>query len=151
MDSSVGSGPRVERTKLSAVKPLMAWERPPLPDSWYRWTIQSIRVFACFTTDLRARIVTWDLGASELFGYRKEDVIGEDARFIFTLEDIKNNAPEREIAQAVGNRAALDERWHVRKDGTIFWASGLLLVLLDDACRHVGFLKIVRESSPPET
>ena len=121
----------------------------PTPD-WYRWAVQSVRGYAMFTTDLKARIVTWDAGASEVFGYRREDVLGEDARFIFTPEDIAKHAPETDIALAVGHRAAPDERWHVRKDGTIFWASGLLLVLLDDAGRHVGFLKIVRERDPPD-
>jgi two-component system CheB/CheR fusion protein len=117
----------------------------PLSEKWYRWAVQSIRGYAVFTTDLKGQIATWDQGATDVFGYRREDVLGENARFIFTPEDIQQHAPEWEIAQAVGNRAAPDERWHVRKDGTLFWASGLLLVLLDDTGRHVGFLKIVRE------
>ena len=111
--------------------------------------MQSVRGYACFTTDLEARIVTWDAGASEVFGYRREDVLGENARFIFTPEDIATHAPEMEIAIATDNRTAPDERWHVRKDGSIFWASGLMMVILDDEGRHVGFVKIVRERTPP--
>lgn len=122
----------------------------PSVAEWYQWAVQSIRGYAFFTTDLKTRIVTWDRGASDLFGYRREDVIGEDARFIFTSEDIRNRAPEFEIASAVANRTAPDERWHVRKDGTLFWASGLMMLLTDPAGRHVGFLKIVRECSPPK-
>ena len=119
------------------------------PDNWYRWAVQSIRGYAFFTTDLQARIATWDFGATELFGYRREDVIGEDARFIFTPEDIEKHAPELELALAVKNRCAPDERWHVRKDGSIFWATGLMMVIMDDTNRQVGFLKIVRERPPP--
>lgn len=122
--------------------------RPALP-VWYQWAVQSIRGYAMFTTDLKTRIVTWDQGASDLFGYRRDDVMGEDARFIFTPEDIRQRAPEMEIATAVANRTAPDERWHVRKDGSIFWASGLMMLLTDPEGRHVGFLKIVRECSPP--
>lgn len=121
---------------------------PPL-DVWYRWAVQSVRGFAFFTTDLEGRIVTWDAGASELFGYRREDVIGEDARFIFTSEDIAQRAPEIEIVTAVANRTAPDERWHVRKDGSLFWANGLMMVITDDAGRHVGLAKIIREDTPP--
>lgn len=120
-----------------------------LPPEWYRWAVQSVRGYAFFTTDLKTRVVTWDSGAVELFGYRREDVIGEDARFIFTSEDIKLHAPEIEVATAVAQRTAPDERWHVRKDGTLFWASGLMIVMTDDEGRHVGFAKIIRERPPP--
>lgn len=121
----------------------------PLPADWYRWTVQSLRNFALFTTNVQSQIVTWDQGAIDMFGYRREDVLGEDARFIFTPEDIRRRTPELEIATAVGNRCSLDERWHVRKDGTLFWASGFMMKLCDDAERHMGFLKLVRESIPP--
>jgi PAS domain S-box-containing protein len=120
-----------------------------LPAEWYRWLVQSIRGYACFSTDLKTRIQTWDTGAIELFGYRREDVLGEDARFIFTPEDIKQRVPELELVTAIANRSAPDERWHVRKDGTIFWATGLMMVITDDVGRHVGFVKIVRERPPP--
>jgi PAS domain S-box-containing protein len=102
-----------------------------------------------FTTDINGRIVTWDRGAVDLFGYRKEDVLGEDASLIFLPEDIKKHAPEQEIAQAMENRIAPDERWHVRKDGSLFWANGLMMVMTDEAGRQIGFVKIVREGTPP--
>jgi two-component system, chemotaxis family, CheB/CheR fusion protein len=124
--------------------------RPAPPADWYRWAVQSIRGYACFTTDLKARVVTWDGGAVALFGYRREDVIGENARFIFTPEDIQQREPEAELVAAVGDHCARDERWHVRKDGSIFWASGLMMVMTDDDGRHVGFVKIVRECEPPQ-
>ena len=107
--------------------------------------VQSTAGYAIFSTDLKGRIVTWDAGAEQLFGYRRDDVKGEDARFIFTPEDIEKHAPEAEQASASANHCASDERWHVKKDGTIFWASGLMMRLLDDHGRHVGFVKIVRD------
>jgi PAS domain S-box-containing protein len=120
-------------------------QRTAVPDAWYRWAVQSISGYGVFTTDLQNRIVTWDGGAEKMFGYRRDDVWGEDARFVFTPEDIEKKAPEIEIATAVANTSAPDERWHVRKEGTIFWASGLMMKLYDDQERHVGFIKIVRD------
>jgi two-component system, chemotaxis family, CheB/CheR fusion protein len=120
-------------------------ERVTASDEWYRWVVQSAAGYAIFSTDLQARILTWDNGAERLFQYRREDVIGEDARFIFTPEDIERHVPESELAEAAEERCAPDERWHVKKDGTIFWASGLMMRVLDDHRRHVGFVKIVRD------
>jgi PAS domain S-box-containing protein len=118
----------------------------PIPrDEWYRWMVQSVSGYAIFSTDLHNRIMTWDAGAEEVFGYRREDVAGENAQFIFTLTDIAEHVPEKELTSAAEDRCALDERWHVRKDGTVFWASGLMMRLMDDHHRHIGFVKIVRE------
>ncbi len=121
--------------------------RPPLIDQWYRWMVQSVTGYAMFSTDMEGRIVTWDEGAERLFGYHRDDVKGENARFIFTPEDIARRAPEQEQNNASANRVAPDERWHVKKDGTIFWASGLMMLLLDDHQRQVGFIKIVRDQT----
>jgi PAS domain S-box-containing protein len=119
--------------------------RITVADEWYRWMIQSVAGYAIFSTDLNNRIMTWDEGAEKVFGYSRDDVLGEDARFIFTPDDVKKHVPEVELADAAANRAALDERWHVKKNGTIFWATGLMMKLLDDRRRHIGFMKIVRE------
>jgi len=100
--------------------------------------------------DIETRIVTWDQGAVDLFGYRPEDVVGENARFIFTPQDIGQHAPEAEATNAIANRTTPDERWHVRKDGSLFWAMGLMMTLNDDDGRHVGFAKLIRERSPPK-
>ena len=119
-------------------------------DEWYRWVVRSIDSYAVFSMDLENRIVTWDAGAERIFGYNRDDVVGENARFIFTLDDISKQIPEAEVADATAHNAALDERWHVKKDGTVFWASGLLMRVFDDRKRHVGFVKLVREC-PPDT
>lgn len=120
-------------------------KRVSAQDEWYRWLVQSISGYAIFSTDLQGRIQTWDDGAERLFDYRRDDVLGEDARFIFTPEDINHHIPETELADATENNTALDERWHVKKDGTIFWASGLMMRMLDDHRRHVGFVKVIRD------
>jgi hypothetical protein len=35
-------------------------------------------------------------------------------------------AHEQEMITARAQHSAVDERWHVRKDGSLFWASGFL-------------------------
>ncbi len=41
---------------------------------------------------------------------------------------------------------AEDERWHLRKDGTRFWASGLMMRFEDEGTgEHIGYLKILRD------
>lgn len=85
---------------------------------------------------------SWNTGAARLFGYAESEIVGKSADVIFTEEDREAGAAvkEREVARAVGRAA--DERWHLRKDGSRFWASGLLMPLRGKAD---GFVKITRD------
>ena len=47
----------------------------------------------------------------------------------------------RSIAHGRGE----DERWHLRKDGSRFWASGEMMPLRDDLGTHRGYVKILRD------
>src|SRR5215216_2063792 len=50
--------------------------------------------------------------------------------------------PAREMALARSQGRAANERWHLRKDGSTFWGSGVMLPLAD---HRRGFLKIFRD------
>jgi PAS domain S-box-containing protein len=69
-------------------------------------------------------------------------MLGRSADILFTEEDRAAGAPEKERADASISGRAADERWHQRKDGSRFWASGLMMPLRGDA---VGFVKITRD------
>jgi signal transduction histidine kinase len=63
----------------------------------------------------------------------------------FTAEDRSNGMLDLEMGRALTNGRSQDERWHLRKDGSPFWASGLLMGLNDENGKHLGFLKILRD------
>ena len=67
-------------------------------------------------------------------------------RSLFIPEDIERGVPEQEIRKALERGRAENERWHVRKDGSRFWASGLLMPMRDGD-RLVGLLKIMRDTT----
>jgi two-component sensor histidine kinase len=70
---------------------------------------------------------------------------GQPFHKIFTPEDVACGAPEQEleIARTKGNSD--DERWHLRKDGTRFFASGVLTAVRDPLGGLQGFVKIMRD------
>src|SRR5206468_5859993 len=47
--------------------------------------------------------------------------------------------------EARADGRAEDERWHLRKDGTRFWASGVVTPLYDGGGRPRGFGKVLRD------
>ena len=66
---------------------------------------------------------------------------------MFTPEDRAAGAHLEEMKMALKTGKALDERWHLRKDGTRFWCSGYMFALRDDAGNARGFAKIMRDTT----
>ena len=61
-----------------------------------------------------------------MLGWSEKERVGSTAELIFTPEDRLAQVPQREIREALETGRATDERWHVRKDGSRFWASGVM-------------------------
>jgi PAS domain S-box-containing protein len=108
-----------------------------------RLIIESINDYAIFTQDESGRIVEWNSGAEQVFGHTADEVIGQPSAIVFTPEDRANGVPAHEIQQARTTGRAADERWHLRKDGTRFFASGVLTPLQEGA--HSGYVKVARD------
>ena len=103
--------------------------------------------FAIFSLSASGTIVMWNVGAERLFGYRAEEAIGQEPDFLFTPEDRAIGEPEREVRIAGTEGRAIDDRWHVRSDGSRFWANGIMTALRDDAGSVDGFVKVVRDKT----
>ena len=114
-------------------------------DELYRLIVESAREYAIFTTDDEGRIATWSAGAERILGYKEAEVLGQDARIIFTPEDRERGVPEQEMRTALETGRGEDMRWHVRKGGSRFWADGDMMPLKDEQGRARGFVKIVRD------
>lgn len=112
-----------------------------------RLVIENAGEFAIFSTDLARRITTWNAGAEQLLGYSGSEVLGESADIIFTDEDRAARAPEGETQGAREHGRAADDRFHQRKDGSRFWASGAMMLMRDAKGDAVGFVKVLRDQT----
>ena len=106
-----------------------------------RLLIESATDFAIFTLTSGNLVNSWNTGAERVFGFKEKEIIGKNGEILFTPKDRRNNVPEKEIKRARENGHAEDERWHLRKDGSRFFASGAMMPLKDGK----GFLKIARD------
>jgi PAS domain S-box-containing protein len=126
---------QLRRAGLDAPRSVEAEDRLPV-------LLDSATDYAILTTDAGGLVTSWNEGAWRLLGWHEDEMLGRDIRIIFTPEDRDAGVPEREREQASNAGRAEDERWHVRKDGSRFWASGIAMPLRDGAG---GFLKILRD------
>jgi PAS domain S-box-containing protein len=111
-------------------------------DELFEHIVESSTDFAIYTVRPDGTTTSWNIGAERVFGHVAEDILGHSGDVIFTPADRKAGAPEQERAVAARDGRAEDERWHLRKDGSLFWGSGVLMPLKKPG---EGFVKIVRD------
>ena len=126
--------------------------RSPFPlshEDRLRLIEENVRDYAIFTLTPEGKVASWNLGAERILGYTEVEVIGLEFFHIFTSDDRDAGAPQKELTTATSVGRAEDERWHLRKDGSRFWASGILTALRDseDRDRLHGFVKILRDNT----
>ncbi|MBD1870653.1 PAS domain S-box protein [Cyanobacteria bacterium FACHB-471] len=109
--------------------------------------LESAKDYAIFTLDLKGRITSWNAGAKRLLGYEEAEIVGESGRIIFTPEDSALGEHERELQIAFTQGRKENERWHVRKDRSRFWGSGLVMPLRDEDNSVRGFVKIMQDKT----
>jgi two-component system CheB/CheR fusion protein len=111
-----------------------------------RLFIEGAPDFAMLLIDLEGRIAAWNVGAERLLGYQEQEAVGQSAGIIF-LPEQREEGPEREMSEAAAKGRAINETWHVRKDGTQFWGSGILAPVRDAEGKITGFVKVLRDES----
>lgn len=111
----------------------------------FRLLVENAKEYAIFAMDEEGAVTMWSPGAERILGWSGEEALGMPGAVIFTPEEREAGVPEREMARAREGGSALDERWHVRKDGSRFWATGTMVALQSGSLR--GYAKILRDNT----
>jgi PAS domain S-box-containing protein len=114
-------------------------------ESRYTSLVQNIKDHSIFMMDLEGIITTWNTEAEKIIGYAAAEILGRNFSIIFTPEDLEAGVSKKELRVARETGRAEDERWHVRKDGSRFWALGIVTPMHDAAGNLTGFSKILRD------
>ena len=116
-------------------------------DERLRLILDNIHDYAFIGTDVQRRVTEWEGGAAAITGWTLEDMRGRSVDLLFTPEDRAAGQPEREARRALDDGRAEDKRWHLRSDGTRFYADGVTVPLRDEAGTLRGFAKILRDAT----
>jgi two-component system CheB/CheR fusion protein len=148
---SVARSPEPERRLAVVVSDIGSRKRAETAlrssEARLRLIVENAREYAIFSMAPDRRIETWNAGAQAILGWSEGEVLGQSGDLIFTDEDRAAAVPERESAAAIAHDRASDERWHVRKDGSRFWGSGVMTAMRDDTGQVIGLLKIFRDQT----
>lgn len=113
----------------------------------YHLIMVDIQEYAFVLMDTEGIIVNWNAGATKIFGFSREEVLGRHFSCLFLREDVERGVPEQELARALETGRSVDERWHQRHGDGRFWASGFTLPQYGPEGKHTGFAKIAQDAT----
>ncbi|MGI4955246.1 MAG: PAS domain S-box protein [Janthinobacterium lividum] len=112
-----------------------------------RLSIESTVDYAIIAMDLDGRVTDWNAGAERMLGWSAQEMQGERADRLFTAADRAEGRPAAEMRRARDTGRIDEERRHLRKDGSAFWASGETMLMRDRTGAPLGLLKVLRDIS----
>ncbi|WP_277980168.1 PAS domain S-box protein [Sphingomonas phyllosphaerae] len=110
-----------------------------------RLIIESAVDYAIVGLDADGVITSWNAGARNIMGWSTKQAVGQSVTLFFTPEDAEAAIPAAEMRAAVRHGRGLDERWHMKADGSRFWAIGEMMPLRSADGEMEGFVKILRD------
>jgi PAS domain S-box-containing protein len=108
----------------------------------FRLMVSNVKDYAIFMLDPEGRVISWNLGAERIKGYRADEIIGQHFSCFYPEGDVENCIPEQMLRVAIRDGRIEDEGWRVRKDGSRFWARVVITALFDSTGRLTGFSKV---------
>ncbi|HEY8613602.1 MAG TPA: PAS domain-containing protein [Roseomonas sp.] len=112
-----------------------------------RRLLDSAADYAMVTLNPEGRITGWNEGARSILGYGDAEILGRSGEVFFPAEDRARGVFVQELCRALEEGRAPNERWHLRRDGSRFWASGAMMPMLDEDGQPEGFLNVFRDNT----
>ncbi len=110
-----------------------------------RLLVDNIRDYAVFVIDPGGHVVSWNAGGQRVFGFAAPEIVGRHHSILFTPEDRAAAEDEKELATALAEGRASDDRWQLRKGQERFFASGVTTPIRDASGVLRGFAKVCRD------
>jgi PAS domain S-box-containing protein len=110
-----------------------------------RLFVEAVQDYAIFMLDREGNVVTWNVGAQRIKGYKPSEIIGHHFSRFYPEDDIRTGKPAWDLEVAIRHGRFEDEGWRVRSDGSRFWANVIITPLRDTEGEVLGFTKITRD------
>ncbi len=111
----------------------------------YRIIVENVTDHLIYTLDAEGRIESWNPSAQRILGYPPEEVVGLEYAMNFLPEEAEAGEPQRQLEEASRNGHCATEGWRKRRDGSIFWSSGVLTALRNQEGTLTGYIRVARD------
>jgi PAS domain S-box-containing protein len=111
----------------------------------FRLLVDGVRDYAFYMVDRAGRVESWNAGAERLEGYTADEIVGQHVGQLYPPDEARQGAPGRALERAAAEGRAVEEGWRIRKDGSRFWAEGLITAVRDAQGRFVGYSVVTHD------
>ena len=115
--------------------------------AWLRLWAESTSEFSVFALSRPGVVATWNPGGERMQGYRPDEIIGQPLALLYPPESRASGAPQAALRAAAESGRYVAEGWHIRKDGTPFWANVAMTALRDSNNALIGFGTVISDMS----
>lgn len=100
--------------------------------------------YALFLLDAEGLIAAWYAGAERIYGYKADEAIGKHVSILSPDVEAHRQLQEK-LKRAAREGHVGAEGWHLKKDGSRFWANVITMALKDHNGDLQGFARVVRD------
>jgi PAS domain S-box-containing protein len=113
----------------------------------FRLLVEEAKDYGIWMADTAGCVMSWNRGGEQLMGYTADEIMGRHVSCFFTPEERAAGRPQEVIESARVQGRFETEGWHLRKNGTRFFAHVVITALRDAAGRLLGFSIISRDTT----
>ncbi|BAN27105.1 hybrid sensor histidine kinase/response regulator [Caballeronia insecticola] len=110
-----------------------------------RLLIDSVSDYAICMLDQNGYVRSWNDGARAIYGFTAAEAIGRHFALFYTSDEHGRDRPGDDLTLTAKRGRIEHEDWHVRRDGSEFWAHMILSALPNDSGGERSFVKITRD------
>ncbi|GAA0836545.1 PAS domain-containing hybrid sensor histidine kinase/response regulator [Cupriavidus pauculus] len=117
----------------------------PAPGDRARALLDAVDDTAIFEISLDGHVCLWTEAARRTLLYTEQEALGSHLSRFHSVESAATGEPARWIEAARQSGRAEDRGWRVRRDGSVFYASAVLVALPDADGAPSGFAVVYRD------
>ncbi|MCP3061266.1 PAS domain S-box protein [Myxococcus sp. K38C18041901] len=111
----------------------------------FRLLMDAVEDYAILLLDPEGRVVSWNVGAERLTGWKEQEVLGRHYALFAPEEQVAQGEPQRLLREVADGGHFRGELRRKRRDGTCFWADLDIAAVRDEAGRLRGFANVARD------
>jgi len=133
-----------DQSNRQIVETKLAFERSK---RHFQILIEGVVDHAVFLLDRSGRVASWNSTAQQIIGYTADEIIGKHFGVFYRPDERRSGEPNRVLELAVKNGKHAVEGWRIKKNGALFFVTGTIRAIHDDAGNLIGLANVLRDAT----